>query len=251
VSKIINLTPHAIVMHTPTPTGGSVSVTLLPSGTLARAAEHTRPAGPIDGIPTTRVSFGSVDGLPPPSDDTYYVVSALAADAAHRAGRITSDLLVPGQQSRDEQGRVIGCASLCRWDPPPTMLDDVVRFFIDAAEHDRLCRRDAGERAGEGPIQREFVVTTIAAARNLISRVGHQPDDVLEYLWGPILPPGKYKATHDGYNVFPDPRRAGRDHFHGNIFHGSTSYKSKHCSTKRALVYIDVDASGLARLTSD
>lgn len=123
--SIINLTPHMISV-----TNGTEKWDILPSGNIARATEHPVPTDPIDGIPTTRVSFGTVEDLPTPSPahidlatgdfvvvDTYYVVSALAAASAHRSGRTYVDLLVPGQQIRDSNGRIIGCASLCRWRP--------------------------------------------------------------------------------------------------------------------------------------
>lgn len=120
---IINLTPHTISV-----TNGTEKWDILPSGSIARATEHPVPSDPIDGLPTTHVSFGAVEGLPtsvPAIDpttgdfvvDTYYIVSALAADAAYRSGRTYVDLLVPGQQIRDSNGRIIGCASLCRWRP--------------------------------------------------------------------------------------------------------------------------------------
>lgn len=111
---ICNLTPHAIHIYGSTAT----LATLEPSGTVARATETVTPAALIDGIPTTRTSYGAVEGLPAPVDGTWYVVSSLAADAAHRSGRTTADLLVPGQPVRDAAGRVIGCQSLIRWTPP-------------------------------------------------------------------------------------------------------------------------------------
>lgn len=147
--KFVNLTPHAVIIpETLRPEMGPW--TLAPSGVIARAAEFVTEAPPIFDIPTSRVSFGAVEGLPDPEYVTlpspceepgavpegsrfclvcgaqdghhlpprapavYYVVSALAADAARRSGRTTEDLLVPGQQIRDNAGRIIGCRSLAR-----------------------------------------------------------------------------------------------------------------------------------------
>lgn len=121
---IINLTPHTISV-----TNGIEKWDILPSGNIARAAEYPVPSLPIEGIPTTRVTFGVVEDLPmfpavhidletgETVPDTYYIVSALAAAAAHRSGRTYVDLLVQGQQIRDSNGRIVGCASLCRWQP--------------------------------------------------------------------------------------------------------------------------------------
>lgn len=149
MTEIINLTPHAIrIPVTLRPEEGEW--TLEPSGAIARAAEVVSPAPPIGDIPTSTVSYGAVENLPAPKWTTlpspcdvpgavpegsryclvcgaqdghhpppravavYYVVSSLAADAAKRSGRTTEDLLVPGQQIRDEAGRIVGCRSLAR-----------------------------------------------------------------------------------------------------------------------------------------
>jgi hypothetical protein len=118
MSSIVNLTPHSITVKDCTsPSGEVLPWVCPPSGAIARAIEHSTPAEPIDGIPTTTTTFGVVEGLPPPSEGTYYILSSLAADAAYRTGRPTEDLLVPGQQIRDEAGKIVGCASLCRWTP--------------------------------------------------------------------------------------------------------------------------------------
>ena len=152
--KIVNLTPHAItipglVRHVgPSPADVVLDDwTLSPSGAIARCAEQASPAAPIDGIPTSRVAFGAVEGLPVPAYEErptacagipasdlcpecggmdghvsltyhvpaiYYVVSIVVAQAARASGRAVDDLLTPGQQIRDSDGRVIGCRSLAR-----------------------------------------------------------------------------------------------------------------------------------------
>lgn len=148
--KIVNLTPHAIVIAaTARPELGAW--TLEASGTIARVTELVTDAAPIGDIPTTHVRYGVVEDLPDPewvllpnpcdepgavpegSDQclacgaigchvpgaprapaVYYVVSTITADAARRSGRTTEDLLTPGQLTRDEAGRVVGCRSLAR-----------------------------------------------------------------------------------------------------------------------------------------
>lgn len=150
--KIVNLTPHPITIPvTLRPDLGPW--TLAPSGVIARATEIATPAHPIGYIPTSRVSYGAVEGIPaiqwvalphpcdvpgavpdgsrfclvcgaqdshhpaPREVAVYYVVSSLAAQAAARSGRATDDLLVPGEQIRDDAGRIIGCRSLARVTP--------------------------------------------------------------------------------------------------------------------------------------
>lgn len=150
--RIVNLTPHAIVIPvTGEPDRGPW--TLAPSGTIARVEEIVTDAGHIGDIPTTRVRYGIVEGLPDPewrelpnpcdapgavpdgsrwclvcgAQDghmpgpprevaVYYVVSVITAQAVRGSGRTTEDLLTPGQQLRDDAGRVVGCRSLARVD---------------------------------------------------------------------------------------------------------------------------------------
>lgn len=170
MTTIVNLTPHAITITGADRIAGLAAIDrargdldppgdhpdhsqpppdwiLPPSGTIARAAESVEPAAEIYdhrsdpdaagtrawAIPTTRVTFGAVDGLPEPRwtaaegsgygtrnagpgrrPAVYYVVSMVVALVARAQGRALDDLLVPGQQVRDVHGRVIGCRSLAR-----------------------------------------------------------------------------------------------------------------------------------------
>ncbi len=59
-------------------------------------------------IPVFRTTFGEVEGLPEPQDDTLYIVSLLV----RRARPYRGDLLSPGQLIRDAEGRPIGCKGL-------------------------------------------------------------------------------------------------------------------------------------------
>lgn len=104
-ATIVNLTPHAITVgdrHLP------------PSGVIARAIEDVTPGPPIAGWPTSRVRYRGVEGIPVFESGCFYVVSSLARDAAAASGRVTVDLLTPGEQVRDDAGRIVGCRSLCR-----------------------------------------------------------------------------------------------------------------------------------------
>jgi hypothetical protein len=106
VREIVNLTPHPITIS---------GVTIQPSGQVARVAEVSEPWGTIEygslRIPVIVKRFGQVEGLPEPREGVIYITSALTAQAAWAAGR--TDVYCPGDLLRDEQGRVIGAASLC------------------------------------------------------------------------------------------------------------------------------------------
>jgi len=103
VMTITNLTPHALNLITATGT-----VTVAPSGAVARCATTSAPAGEAEGVPLVRTSYGEVVGLPDPSPGTLFVVSALVRAAVpHRA-----DVASPGDLVRDASGNVVGCRNL-------------------------------------------------------------------------------------------------------------------------------------------
>lgn len=101
--NLVNLTPHSIVIISDGDT-----VTIPPSGIIARCVESTRQAGSINGIPLVRKDFGDVSGIPDQDPDTMYIVSALVRIAF--PGRY--DLVSPGDLVRDADGKPIGCRNL-------------------------------------------------------------------------------------------------------------------------------------------
>ena len=101
--KLINLTPHEITIIR-----DDGSITIPPADTVARCAVTRRQVGSVDGIPVNRSVFGTVEGLPDPQPDTYYIVSAVVAQACPDR----NDLLIPDDTVRDDQGRIIGCRAL-------------------------------------------------------------------------------------------------------------------------------------------
>ena len=106
MANIKNLTPHDVrVLNDNT----EVVVTLNSEG-IARVSSETQVVDTLNGVPITETVFGEVTGLPPETEGTYYIVSRMVASAASDR----RDLLVPGLQVRDEQGRVVGCKSLDR-----------------------------------------------------------------------------------------------------------------------------------------
>lgn len=100
----INLTPHALNIHTP-----DGVLNLAPSGGVARVATVETPGLPVGGVPTVSTSYGEVTGLPSPTEGTIYIVSGMVASAAPRG-----DVMSPGPLVRDEGGRPCGCQGLRR-----------------------------------------------------------------------------------------------------------------------------------------
>ena len=107
----INLTPHAINLIT-----DDFSQTFAPSGKVARVAQVPVPAqdilipGEDIKVPTIRMEYGQVEGLPEKVENTYLIVSGQAQAAAPEQ----KNLLSSGEQFRDSEGRVIGCKNFKR-----------------------------------------------------------------------------------------------------------------------------------------
>lgn len=98
--KYINLTPHAINL---------IGVGELPSSGLARVKDTLTG----DGILKVR-TYGAIEGLPEEKDDTIYIVSSMVMSQAVKQGR--TDVYAPSDFVRDDEGKIIGCKSLCRDD---------------------------------------------------------------------------------------------------------------------------------------
>lgn len=104
--KIINLTPHAVVI-----TDGPV---FSPSGQVARVTVNQKIVGNINGIPVKSQVFGDLVGLPDPKDDTVYLVSALVLSAAKAVGR--NDCLAPDTANavRNDAGQIVSVPGFIR-----------------------------------------------------------------------------------------------------------------------------------------
>lgn len=107
MKKLINLTPHAVTI-----VNGGESITIDPSGIVARCKQTDEQTGYIEteygDIPISETKFGEVIDLPNPKQDTCYIVSRLIMQACYER----NDLLVPNEIIRDDKGNIIGCASL-------------------------------------------------------------------------------------------------------------------------------------------
>ncbi len=103
--EILNYTPHAITVVSDTTEDG---VTEFPSVGVARVSSTISRVGEHAGILFTRQSFGEVTGLPPQTKGVWLIVSRLVAAACPNR----TDLLVPGNLIRDNEGRVTATESL-------------------------------------------------------------------------------------------------------------------------------------------
>lgn len=104
--RIINATPHAVNIISD---NGESLRTFEPEISV-RVSSHCEVVGTLAGIPIDSATFGEVEGLPEYREGVYYIVSRLVKQALPDR----EDLLCPGQQVRDSEGRVIGCKSLSK-----------------------------------------------------------------------------------------------------------------------------------------
>lgn len=108
MQKIVNLTPHTINFVGK----DNTIVATIPSSGVARATQRREIVDTIvaNGItlPIARCTYGDVQGLPEPKDDTIYVVSAITAQAVPER----EDVFIVDDSVRDENGRIIGVRGL-------------------------------------------------------------------------------------------------------------------------------------------
>ena len=111
--KIHNYTPHAVTLFDE---DGDPLVTFAPVG-LARAKQTSETVAELfvdtGFVPVKKMSFGEVEGLPELADpDTYFIVSAITAQAAKETHHPIADkLLVVADPVRNADGQIIGCRS--------------------------------------------------------------------------------------------------------------------------------------------
>lgn len=108
MSKIINLTPHALTFLD----DANNVVLTVPSSGIARAGQTRVHVRDVDvggvSLPVCRSTYGAVDGLPEMQDGVVYVVSALTAQACPER----PDVYITDDPVRDEAGRIIGCRGI-------------------------------------------------------------------------------------------------------------------------------------------
>lgn len=126
--EIINLTPHLVSLYniadcTEVQQGsykslqlnkGATPLATYPSLGIARATatkavvDQLEVAGQVVAINAT--TYGTPEGLPEPKADTFFIVSALTAQAA----KDRHDLLIVDGTVRDGDGRICGCTAFGR-----------------------------------------------------------------------------------------------------------------------------------------
>lgn len=121
--SVINLTPHPIHLYAPGIADGATDAALRAAmvATIPASGRTARLASTSLGRVTTveiggatihveGVRYGKLGSLPEPQPGTWYVVPLLSALAA----RDRSDLLVPHEQIRNQDGTVVGCTAFGR-----------------------------------------------------------------------------------------------------------------------------------------
>ena len=101
MSKIINLTPHAINLYK-----NGEFIETLPSCGIVRVKFENKVVDTVNGYEVKQLKLIEMCDLPPQISNTYYIVSRIVAEVAKR-----SDLLVPCDTIRDSEGCIIGCSS--------------------------------------------------------------------------------------------------------------------------------------------
>lgn len=107
MAEILNGTPHSIKI---VDDACNLLKEIAPSGILPRCSATTEVVGEVDGIPLTKTVYGQVENLPEYKEGVFWIVSGLVRAALPDR----KDLLSPGSQVRDSEGKIIGCKSLDR-----------------------------------------------------------------------------------------------------------------------------------------
>lgn len=99
---IINLTPHELNVYD---ADGNWKFNLAPTYPPARVEEDRGQIGEVAGVPIWFTSFGEVEDLPEPEEDTIYIVSRMVKDRVP----LRDDVLCPGTAIREGSGKIVGC----------------------------------------------------------------------------------------------------------------------------------------------
>ena len=117
--QAINLTPHPVVLAVTDDDGRVVdSVTIPPSGQVARAAEVRHQVGEVEiegrQFPVYAIEYGEPQGLPDPiPDNSILIVSSLALQAIRRYHpELEGRVMVATDPIRDSQGRIVAARGL-------------------------------------------------------------------------------------------------------------------------------------------
>ena len=122
--KLINLTPHILrifdaddveynskskAFYLKKKNSYNIPIVLTPGNNIPRVQISRNETKKLNGIPVIESNYGEIKNYPQKEDGTYYIVSAITANAFRKENR--NDILVPNQIVRDEHGQIIGCVS--------------------------------------------------------------------------------------------------------------------------------------------
>ena len=128
MANIINLTPHQIALYSATDCTevqqgsykslvlreGAQALATFPSKGVARATATKAVVDQLEvagqAVAVNATTYGEPEGLPDAVEGTYYIVSALTAQAA----KDRHDLLIVDGTVRDGDGRICGCTAFGR-----------------------------------------------------------------------------------------------------------------------------------------
>ena len=102
--NLINLTPHAINLQGV----GSIPA----SGLVIRVETTERILGAVNGLPLIKTVLGGVTGIPDPSENTLYIVSAFVAQASNRQDLICPDT---GNSCIRENGNIVAITQFTKY----------------------------------------------------------------------------------------------------------------------------------------
>lgn len=104
---IKNCTPHPINLLD---SDGNQVLTLPKGEIIPRLSTNTKEVDVIEGVTITETIFGDVQDLPDAQDGVLLIVSRLVLTACPNR----TDLVVPNELVRNDEGQIIGCKSLAR-----------------------------------------------------------------------------------------------------------------------------------------
>ncbi|MGD2247260.1 MAG: hypothetical protein PVF58_02565 [Candidatus Methanofastidiosia archaeon] len=104
---LVNLTPHDVVIRQ-----NEEDIIIPRSGVIARVKETEIHTETIDGVQITDIRYDKTLNLPPPEENTYYIVSVVVA----YANKDRNDLVFPDGLNayRDEKGQIVAVPGLRR-----------------------------------------------------------------------------------------------------------------------------------------
>lgn len=109
--NIVNLTPHSVTI---VDDAGKIIRVIEPTKPAARVSSTVSVVGDVDGIPVTVATFGAVEGLPEPQEDTIYIVSLLVQQACPSRNDLLRPDTGPQNVVRDADGNIVGVKALAK-----------------------------------------------------------------------------------------------------------------------------------------